>query len=373
MSRFLTSACVALLALLVANTVQAAVITIEGTVKSVDAEKRTISVKTKTKTLELDVSRKAKVSVKGKTAELDSLKVGQAVKLDYHDGLEIVLKIDANGAPNVDAKNLEGEWFVVEEELNGRKIARKQRITQNRRLTFIDGKFFMSRVIGGRLGTYEGRITFDFTGDPKQFTFKGKTPGGNPVEWRGIYQLKDETLTLCYKYVSKTGRTESPVAFKTEADAGTPFVLLKLNRDETASAALEASKRDMKLLDGEWVVISEELNGRKLTRKQVVSQNRCLSCMDGKLVVSRVIRGRLGTYEGRITLDPTGDPKQFTFKGKGPGRNPVEWRGIYKIKDEALTLCYKYVSKNGRTKSPVAFKTEANAGTPFVLLISKKH
>jgi len=96
MSRFLTSACIALLALLVANAVQAAVITIEGTVKSVDAKKRTISVKTKTKTLDLDVSRKAKVSVKGKTAKLDSLKVGQAVKLDYHDGLEIVLKIDVS-------------------------------------------------------------------------------------------------------------------------------------------------------------------------------------------------------------------------------------------------------------------------------------
>jgi hypothetical protein len=92
-----TLASVSLFFFLTSGVVQAAVITINGTIKSVDAKKRTITVKTKTKTLELDVSRKAKVSVKGKTAKLDSLTPGQKVTIAYHEGLEIVLKIEASG------------------------------------------------------------------------------------------------------------------------------------------------------------------------------------------------------------------------------------------------------------------------------------
>jgi hypothetical protein len=104
-----------LLTLSVADIAQAAVITIDGTVKSVDVKKRTITVQTKTKTLELDVSRKAKISVKSETAKLDSLAAGQKVKISYHDGLEIVLKIEAmsQSITLFNGKNLSGWTFVV--------------------------------------------------------------------------------------------------------------------------------------------------------------------------------------------------------------------------------------------------------------------
>ena len=73
---------------------QAEVVTVEGTIKAVDAKKRTITVEADGEEQILDVSRKAKVNVKGTTAKLDSLKPGQKVKLSYHDDLEIVLKIE---------------------------------------------------------------------------------------------------------------------------------------------------------------------------------------------------------------------------------------------------------------------------------------
>lgn len=95
MSRFFALVCVALFIFFIADVVQAAVVTIDGTIKSVDAKKRTITMQTKTKTLEFDVSRKAKINVKSKAAKLDSLKPGQKVKISYHEDLEIVLKIDA--------------------------------------------------------------------------------------------------------------------------------------------------------------------------------------------------------------------------------------------------------------------------------------
>jgi|GEM_PF-3050538 len=75
----------------------AEVVTIEGTLASVDATARTITVEADGERKTLDVSRKVKVSVSGKTAALGTLKSGQSVKLSYHDALEIVLRIDAAG------------------------------------------------------------------------------------------------------------------------------------------------------------------------------------------------------------------------------------------------------------------------------------
>ncbi len=80
--------------LLGASAARAEVVTIDGTIKSVDAKKRTITIDSGSKTLTLDVSSKAKVSVDEKDASLDSLKPGQQVGLSYHDKLEVVLKIE---------------------------------------------------------------------------------------------------------------------------------------------------------------------------------------------------------------------------------------------------------------------------------------
>jgi hypothetical protein len=80
--------------LLCATAAHAEVVTIDGTIKSVDAKKRTITVETGSKTLTFDVSSKAKISVDDKGASLDSLKPGQQVSLSYHDKLEVVLSVE---------------------------------------------------------------------------------------------------------------------------------------------------------------------------------------------------------------------------------------------------------------------------------------
>jgi len=95
------TACAAV-ALLQAATAHAEVITIEGTIKSVDAAKRTITVETEGEDKTLDVSGKVKITNGDKDAGLDSLEPGQKVKLSYHDELEIVLKIETTaGNPDV--------------------------------------------------------------------------------------------------------------------------------------------------------------------------------------------------------------------------------------------------------------------------------
>lgn len=70
------------------------IITIDGTVKSVDAKKRTITVETGAKQRTLDVSRKVKISIEEREETFESLSVGQKVSLDFHDQLELVVKIE---------------------------------------------------------------------------------------------------------------------------------------------------------------------------------------------------------------------------------------------------------------------------------------
>ena len=74
--------------------VHAEIITIDGTVKSVDAKKRTITVESDTKTRSFDISSKAKVRISGKDASLEQLTELQPVSLSFHDQLEVVVGIE---------------------------------------------------------------------------------------------------------------------------------------------------------------------------------------------------------------------------------------------------------------------------------------
>ena len=97
MKRFL----IVILFLLI-NSIQAhaGVIKLEGKVKSVDLKNNVIEVQLASKPIKLDVSKNAKISLDGKPSDLRSVKSGQAVELEVHDGLEIVVKIEASNKSN---------------------------------------------------------------------------------------------------------------------------------------------------------------------------------------------------------------------------------------------------------------------------------
>lgn len=80
--------------------VYADIITIDGTVKSVDVGKLTITLESGAKERTFDVSSKAKIKIGENEASLEeTVNVGQKVSLDYHDQLEVVVKIE--GSPEV--------------------------------------------------------------------------------------------------------------------------------------------------------------------------------------------------------------------------------------------------------------------------------
>ena len=92
---------VALCILLPLRPAQAAVVTVDVTIKSVDAKARGITVVYETtlgqKTIELDVSRKAEITVNGKEGTLDSLGEGLKAKVSYDKDLVVVTKLEATG------------------------------------------------------------------------------------------------------------------------------------------------------------------------------------------------------------------------------------------------------------------------------------
>ena len=73
-------------------------ITIDVTVKAIDTKSMTITVAKvsgpKEKTLQLDISKKAKISINGKDAPLGNVRPGQKAVISYDSGLEVVSKIE---------------------------------------------------------------------------------------------------------------------------------------------------------------------------------------------------------------------------------------------------------------------------------------
>jgi hypothetical protein len=84
--------------ILALSKVRAEVVTIDVTVKAIDAKERSITVtktsKSKSKDIELEVGKKAKILIGGKDAALDSIKPGQKVSVSYETELEVVTKIE---------------------------------------------------------------------------------------------------------------------------------------------------------------------------------------------------------------------------------------------------------------------------------------
>jgi hypothetical protein len=100
-----------LVALLTAHAFGADVASVQCTIKSVDPTTRSITVAymvgTAEKSITLDVSRNAKITIKGQEATLDTLTAEDKATVEYNKELAIVTKIEAAG------ELLDGWTFVV--------------------------------------------------------------------------------------------------------------------------------------------------------------------------------------------------------------------------------------------------------------------
>jgi hypothetical protein len=98
---FALSPLVTLVALLTAHAFGADVASVQCTIKSVDPTTRSVTVAytvgTAEKSITLDVSRNANITIKGQEATLDALTAGDKATVEYNKELAIVTKIEAAG------------------------------------------------------------------------------------------------------------------------------------------------------------------------------------------------------------------------------------------------------------------------------------
>ena len=108
---------------------------------------------------------------------------------------------------------------------------------------------------------------------------------------------------------------------------------------------------DMKVLQGDWICIMEELGGRPYTKEKVKEMNKRMNVDKNSMIIKRVSGGKFATYEGKFELDPTTKPKKFDFIGKVDGSN-VEMKGIYELTENEFKVMYAL-----RGLRPKEFKT----------------
>ncbi len=69
--------------------------------------------------------------------------------------------------------------------------------------------------MGDQLVAFSGKLSVDpATG---AFDFDGKGPKGHPMKLLGLYEIKGDTLRLCYR-ANVDGKAERPTDFKTHEE-----------------------------------------------------------------------------------------------------------------------------------------------------------
>ena len=87
-----------LIGLLFASSTHAEIVSVKGTVKSIDSVERLLELTLESGTIELEVSRKAEVTADGQAVELNDVSTGQKVSVKYHEDLDIVVEIKIDGS-----------------------------------------------------------------------------------------------------------------------------------------------------------------------------------------------------------------------------------------------------------------------------------
>jgi len=117
-----------------------------------------------------------------------------------------------------DAKAVQGNWKLVKAELAGQPMT--DAVLKSIRLQLDSGKYEVLVGVGADRGTY----TIDATSKPKSMTITGTEGPNRGKTFPAIYDLKGDTLRICYDLSG----TKRPTEFKSVA--GTKFYLVTYNR-----------------------------------------------------------------------------------------------------------------------------------------------
>jgi uncharacterized protein (TIGR03067 family) len=122
----------------------------------------------------------------------------------------------------------------------------------------------------------------------------------------------------------------------------------------TAADAKQEAKQEIEKLQGTWLLVSGERDGKKFTEDEVKGAKLIVKGNTWSIPGSDVGTGQEGTF----TVDPTKKPKQTdSTTGGGPDKGKT-WKGIYELKGDTQKVCLAPPGKD----RPKEFSSEPGSG-----------
>jgi uncharacterized protein (TIGR03067 family) len=121
-----------------------------------------------------------------------------------------------------DLDQMQGDWLVAANESDGRKANAEELEKAKLRLS-IKGKKFTYKA--GETTLLEGTVELGPDKNPKTLDAKGTDPSGREVATIGIYELKGDTMRVCF-----VAAGERPREF--DASAGSKRTIIVYKRDK---------------------------------------------------------------------------------------------------------------------------------------------
>jgi uncharacterized protein (TIGR03067 family) len=116
----------------------------------------------------------------------------------------------------------------------------------------------------------------------------------------------------------------------------------------------DAVKKDLKALQGNWTVVSIEVNGTKVPDDRIGGRNAAF----------KGDQYSIHDFRLTVTLDPTKKPKTIDMVGKDGNGKPLSMVGIYDVDGDMLKICF---AKPNTKVRPVQFETRPQTGESLIV------
>jgi RNA polymerase sigma factor (sigma-70 family) len=252
---------------------------------------------------------------------------------------------------------LQGTWVAVSAEANGGPLADKVLMERKPTLVISRDRFTATALLdnNGKVN-WTGKILLDSTKQPLRFDVLDgrleftKTKGVMKAAGvKGIYELRGDTLKVCYG-------SERPTEFKTKPDSSLKLYVLKRQKKE---------RSDKERIQGTWRLIKVEVNGVELSFPFLFlgAQSKELATFTGDKWTSSFMEGKGFTFK----LDPDSKPKAIDLHPLEDANKTL--LGIYRLVGDDLTICF---CKIGKQERPSALENYWRAGSYTVLVVLKR-
>jgi len=115
----------------------------------------------------------------------------------------------------------------------------------------------------------------------------------------------------------------------------------------------DAVKKEMTRLEGEWTMVSGEIDGTAMVEQQLKAMKRVAK--DG---VTTVTMSGQTFMKAKFSVDPAKKPKTIDYTVvEGPTKGKMQY-GIYELDDDTVKFCFSSPGKD----RPSDFTTKAGSG-----------